>query len=78
VFRRVCVVKTLRPLARMPATRMGSGNLEIIAADAMAFLANEGEAPTKITFTPFSCLAFGSRAKVVTSENRGELNESIC
>jgi len=50
-----CVVKTLRPLARIPATRIGSGNLEIIAADAMAFLANEGAAPFSSKYSLDSC-----------------------
>jgi hypothetical protein len=61
LFPRVCVVKTLRPRARMPATRIGSGNLEIIAADAMAFLANEGEAPFTSKYSLGSC---GSGLKV--------------
>jgi hypothetical protein len=55
LFPGVCVVKTLRPLARMPATRMGSGSLEIIAAHAMAFLANEGAAPFTSKYSLGSC-----------------------
>jgi len=39
------LVKGLRPLATIPATRIGSGSREIVAAEAMAFLANDGEVP---------------------------------